>query len=694
MSLRPPLVTFERIKRLLLLVGLAVVLEAADPRPFRAGLGANVLYLLMLFEIVRQWWVWRLEVSVPATWTAQRTRVRWDALRLRWDADTRYRLRRLIGWLGGALAWGWLVDGLTSRCTGAWQCAVLTPILAAENLPEILQFAVYVAITLLQLFILFWSMTKVGSWKQMMPGTVTVAWGDVFGQDAAKELVQEQIALLDDDEKVRAAGGHMPKGLLLHGPPGTGKTLLARAAAAATSKPLILVPPGAFASTFVGINFLKVGSLFRSIRRLSLRWGGVVVFIDELDALGTRGGGIEQSTIRPIEGCAATPPEPSASAELDRLPDLARSLFWRAVAPAVNRVFVGTGVSSGSNMGTLEAFLAAMDGMEEPRGLVNRMAVALGFRPLPAPPYRYLMLGATNRIAAIDPALLRPGRFGRHVKVGFPDAEGREATYSGYLRRVIHDLAPEQVAWVARSHWHGTGAEIEQTVNEAVLASFRTGQEGRIDLRLLTDALIETRYGRFGDPFEAEENRWAVAVHEAGHAVAAHHLRRARMPIWFGTIRGAEHGAGGMVASSPVDDDWHMLRTAMLANIQTSLASRVAERLFFGETSNGHGGDGRSATRAAIELVQRGGSGRRSFFDQETTGDLQLDLAEEGPFASSVEQVLWEAELAVESLLRPRKAQIAVVASLLLGELTVDGERIHEALDAMERVAATAEGWA
>ena len=110
----------------------------------------------------------------------------------------------------------------------------------------------------------------------------------------------EQVDLLEDDLKVAKAGGYMPQGVLLTGPPGTGKTMMAKAAANRSTKPLILIPPGAFASTFIGINFLKVWQLGKYIRKYSKRHGGVIVFFDEIDVLGNRGAGVEGGNSLPV----------------------------------------------------------------------------------------------------------------------------------------------------------------------------------------------------------------------------------------------------------------------------------------------------------------------------------------------------------------------------------------------------------
>jgi len=649
--LRPPRITFERVRLGAIIIGYALLMEYADPRPFSTTATARILYVLLLVEIFRQVWTYRLEVSHDTVERHEEYKASLNTLRKRVSADARFRIRRVTFILAGVYLMGMVVNAMTDRCTSAIQCVLIGPQLVLEAVPLILQIVFVIGISLMQLGAMFYAMVKVGFVKFIYPGTIPETFDDVWGQDTAKAKMLEQVELLETDTKIAEAGGYMPKGVLLWGPPGTGKTLLAKAVANASTKPLILVPPGAFAGTFVGTNFLKVHMLFRYVRKLAVRYSGVIVFIDEIDSLGHRGGEIEQAT--PEEHCTAT------------------------VEP---RQMIMT---NAGQAGTLEAFLSGMDGMHEPRGLVNKILALLGFNPIPPPDYKYMMIGATNRVSAIDPALLRAGRFGRKIRVGRPDFDGRLRTYEGYLAKVSHGLSDDDVEWAARNHYKGTGAEIKDIVNEAVLADFRRGGDGVINLDDLTQAMLNVRFGEGDGTFENADNVWGVAVHEAGHAVAFHHLRRDRMNIWFASIE--QRGqTGGMVAPSPKDDDWKQRASEMEAEIAVSLASRVAELLILTEMSNGHGGDGPHATRVAQNMVMQG----HTFYvedDGTPVGQLSFsaDRAEE-QFHELRESILRKVFADVWNLLVDRQDQITAVAEMLVEKHTVNGRDIHAKLDELE----------
>jgi ATP-dependent Zn protease len=649
MKLRTPQPAFERVKRSLFLVGLAVAMEFADPLPFFKSIGAWFIYLALLFEIVRQFIQFRLEYSNPAVARVEAYKKQWEVKRDRLDPVVRYRIRRFVIIGVAVFLYGQVISLFTDRCEGGFQCALLSLNLIVENIPMIFQVLVGIFFGLLQLALMFVAMTRVGFVKIVPPGTVDVTFDDVYGQDKARDKVREQVSLLDNDDEITEAGGYMPKGVLLTGPPGTGKTMLAKAAANASTKPLILIPPGAFAATFIGINFLKVWQLGRYIRKYSKRYGGVIVFFDEIDVLGHRGGEVEGGSSEPWwnpreEGCLSIDP----------------------VYP-----MVVTGNSGGMNMGTLEAFLSMMDGMEEPRGMVNKILALAGFKPLPPPKIRPFYLGATNRPSAIDPALKRAGRFGREIRVDFPKYDGRLATYQGYLSKVQHDLASDNIEWAARNHYRGTGAEIQDIVNEAVLASFRDPHtsKGVAAFRHLTDAMIAKRFGESDGPFENDANRRSVAIHEAGHALVMHALMRHRSRIWFASIE--QRGkTGGMVAPSPLDDDWKEQHDEMVDRIAVSLASRVAEQKFNGQMSNGHGGDGPAATNAARNLVMLGHGDSIGFYgpDERPKEDWQ----------EQIEAVLEEAYSIALSVIDEYPDELQALADLLYEEGTVIGDEIEK----------------
>lgn len=660
-KLRTPIITFERIRISLGIVCYAIAAEYVDPRPFMPTPLARFLYAALLLEITRQVLTARMETSWAAAVSARSWKDRWERLRRRLPEYARYRVRRFLTIMAGLWSAGFMIDALTQRCEGAFQCILLAPRLAVENLPTALQVALYIAIGMMQLIIMMWSLTKVGFVKVIMPGTIDVSWDDVYGQDAARDKVRQQVELLESSTAVEEAGGYMPKGILLYGPPGTGKTLLAKAAAAASTKPLILVPPGGFASTFVGVNFLKVSSLFRLIRKMGHRYGGVIVFIDEIDSLGTRGHAAEITMHSSYElgmtGCAV-----STAVDLVR-----------------NEVTYVDG--GGGNQGTLQSFLAALEGMDEPRGLVNKILALLGFKPLPPIVSKWLIMGATNRKEAIDPALLRAGRLGRHINVPLPGFTGKHATYKGYLAKVRHTLTDAQVEWAARLHANGTGAEIKDIVNEAVLLTFADDREepGVVRYDDMVRAMTRVKFGEPERPFDTPAAARMVAIHEAGHAVLVHYLLRHRLRIWFATIERFGK-SGGMVVFSPVSEDWVESKTDVEAGAAISLASRVVETLFFGEPTNGHGGDGRAATMTAERMVKYGHT-----YDPVTgSGRIGTLSGDDKGYEALVESVLAKAYKRANDVLSPRKGQIDALAKMMVERGTVPGDEVHALLEEME----------
>ncbi|WP_219470802.1 AAA family ATPase [Nonomuraea rhizosphaerae] len=527
----------------------------------------------------------------------------------RFDDWTRYRISRatkIIFWIALiALVLGAVLD------TNPFLALFAAPALIWKAMPFLIQIVFLFFVVIIQFVGLFWFLSR-GGVETYFPDDIKTRFADVWGQDHVVERVQENIVFLERPGEIEERGGYVPSGLLLWGPPGTGKTLMAEAVAGETGKPYVFVDPGAFTNMFMGIGILKVKTLFRKLRKLALRYGGVIVFFDEADSLGKRGRLAQQGPPGQGGGFSGS----VGCHGLNYMSEETRSvLAFRARREAEepgtrNRFFMGGGMNGSGDPGTLQALLTELSGLKKPRGFFNRLVRRLlGMRPKPPPKYRILVMMATNRPDALDEALLRPGRIDRIYKVGYPSKAGRVRTYQGYFDKVEHQLTEEQVDKLATITPYATGATIKDLVNESLITAIRDGRE----IITWSDVLRAKRLKQLGPPEDVEyieRERHAVAVHEACHAVVAY-VTRFHLEIDIATIeKGADYL--GMVASIKPEDQFTRWKSEYEADIMVSLASLAGERMFFGEdNSSGVSGDLHSATflTALMESYWGMGSG-------------------------------------------------------------------------------------
>jgi ATP-dependent Zn protease len=466
-------------------------------------------------------------------------------------------------------------------------------------MPTLAQLAFAVFFVLIQFLAMFWFLAR-GGIDTYFPDDIRTRFRDVWGQDHVVERIRENLLFLENPDEIEKHGGYVPGGILLWGPPGTGKTLMAEAMAGETGKPFVFVDPGAFNNMFFGVGVLKVKSLFRKLRKLSLRYGGVVVFFDEADSLGNRGIATQSGQFTAHSDSAAVFGESCHGGTY--LSDGATNLIAREAFVA------NTAMGGGGGMGTLQALLTELSGLKKPRGFFNRiLRRALGMRPKLPPKYRILVVMATNLPEALDEALLRPGRIDRMYRVGYPSKAGRVRTYEGYLAKVDHLLSTTEIEKLATITPYATGAKIKDTINEALIMAIR---DGRVAITF-ADVLRAKQLKELGpaeDVEYIERERHAVAVHEASHAVMAYLMRR-HMEIDLATIeKGSDYL--GMVASIPPDDQFTRWKTEYEADILVSLASLAGERMFFaGDNSSGVSGDLESATTVASFMEGHWGMG-------------------------------------------------------------------------------------
>jgi len=573
---------------------------------FSSGTG-RALGILFLLECLRQTHYWFSERSAGYNSFWQESVFgsieRWTHSHFKpW---TRFRVARFIRWALYLFIIGVLVDYFVAEVQSPLQAIVELPRLIVGIMPFAFQLMFGFLFVAVQFLGIFWLLSR-GGMDVILPEEVTTRFDDVWGQDHVLDLIKENIAFLEKPDEIEKKGGYIPGGILLWGPPGTGKTLMAQAIAGETGRPYVFVEPGAFINMFMGIGVLKVKSLYRKLRKLSLRHGGVIVFFDEADALGSRGtqgpptGQFGQVT-RSDLGFTC-----NGFSYLGDLTQRALVEYWNQteLIPAeeapkpgwINRIMMG-GMAGGGGMGTLQALLTEMNGLTKPRGMTNKIRKMFGFRPKPPPKYRILHIMATNMPNALDEAMLRPGRIDRIYKVAYPSKEGRKQTILGYLDKVDHKLTAEQIEHLAVITPYYSGASIKDLVNEALIIAVRAGRDA-IEWPDVWRAKSLKELGPPEDVDYIQRERHAVAVHEASHAVTAHLLGAHRRIDMVSIEKRAS--TLGMVKSMGEEERFTQWRSEFESDIMVSLASLAGERLFFGgDNSSGVSGDLQSASTVA-----------------------------------------------------------------------------------------------
>jgi cell division protease FtsH len=248
----------------------------------------------------------------------------------------------------------------------------------------------------------------------------------------------------------------------------------------------------------------------------------------------------------------------------------------------------GAGLGGGNDEReqTLNQLLVEMDGFETNEGVI--------------------LIAATNRPDVLDPALLRPGRFDRHVVVPNPDLGGREKILRVHMRKV--PLAPDvEPRVIARGTPGFSGADLANLVNEGALLAARRGKRV-VTMVELEDAKDKVMMGAERRSLAmTDEEKKLTAYHEGGHALVALHVEGSD-PIHKATIipRGR---ALGLVMRLPERDQLSITRQKMMADLCVAFGGRIAEELIFGheKVTTGAMSDIEQATRMARAMVTRFG---------------------------------------------------------------------------------------
>ncbi|MCM2359637.1 MAG: ATP-dependent zinc metalloprotease FtsH [Geobacteraceae bacterium] len=357
-----------------------------------------------------------------------------------------------------------------------------------------------------------------------------------------------------------------------------------------------------------------------------------------------------------------------------------RDLFTNAKKAAPSIVFIdeldAVGRSRGAGFGgghdereqTLNQLLSEMDGFD--------------------PHEEVIVLAATNRPDVLDPALLRPGRFDRHVVIDRPDWRDREQILRVHTRKISLDKDVD-LAVIARGTPGMTGADLESLVNEAAILAARENAQA-VTMGHLERAKDKILMGGERKMFISEHEKRITAYHEAGHALVAK-LLPGTDPVHKVTIlpRGM---ALGVTQQLPEDDRYHYPKTYLLNRLCVALGGRAAERLAFDDISTGAQSDLKMVNDLTEKMVCQWGMsekiGAMTFSRGEEHPFLGRKLAEEKTFSEEmawlidqeISAIIKEAEDKAAGLIAANRAKLDALAAALLEEETLDGKRVDEIL--------------
>ena len=358
-----------------------------------------------------------------------------------------------------------------------------------------------------------------------------------------------------------------------------------------------------------------------------------------------------------------------------------RDLFSQAKDHAPCIIFVDELDALGKARG-----LNPVGGHDEREQTLNQMLVEMdGFDPSSG----VIIMAATNRPEILDPALLRPGRFDRHVAIDKPDIRGREAILKIHTKEVTlgEDIDLSKIAAMTPGF---VGADLANLVNEAALVAARRNADAvaMTDFQAAADRIIGglEKKNRAMNPKEKE----IVAYHESGHALVAMSVKHAD-PVNKISIIPRGIAALGYTQQLPTEDRYLMTRDELLDRLQVLLGGRVSEEIIFGDISTGAQNDLQRATDIARSMITEYGMSERlgpmTYTREPRSAHLDLGL---GPrerdysentaqeIDSEVSRLISEAHQGATSILKKRKDFLERLAKVLLEKEVLEGEELKK----------------
>lgn len=424
-------------------------------------------------------------------------------------------------------------------------------------------------IVFLGLFVIFMRMyNKKGEVKEESEESIPkIKFKDIAGNEEAKEEMMFMVDFLKNPKRFSEMGAKLPKGVVFYGPPGTGKTLTAKAIAGEAGVPFFSVSGSDFVEMYVGLGAKRVRTLFKNARKKS----PCIIFIDEIDAVGTKRGSDENS-------------------EKDQ---------------------------------TINALLKELDGFTGSEGVI--------------------VITATNRIEDLDTALIRPGRFDKHIAINLPEQKDRVEILKVHARnkKMASDVNFDELSKLTIGF---SGAGLEALINEATMLAV-TRNHTEVTQEDIDDAyfkLVMKGHKKKNQKDRNNEELELVAWHEAGHALIAKLLMKNEVPKV--SIVASTSGAGGVTFVTPKKMGLYS-KEEIMNQIKMLYGGRIAEYLLLKDEdkiTTGASQDIKQATEKISGMINHFGmSDKFGMIDVSAIGSKE-DVLEE---ATKISKTLYQETL-------------------------------------------------
>lgn len=427
-----------------------------------------------------------------------------------------------------------------------------------------------------------------------------VTFDNIAGNEEAKEDMMYLVNSLKNPEAYDKIGAKLPKGVVLYGPPGTGKTLTAKAIAGEANVPFFSITGSDFIEMYAGLGAKRVRELYTDAKAAA----PAIVFIDEIDAIGTKR---------------------------------------------------GVGTNSGERDQTINALLNELDGFNKSNPVIT--------------------IVATNRVEDLDAALVRPGRFDKHIAINLPDKEDRLRILKVHSanKKLSETVDLKEVSNITIGF---SGAALEALMNEAAILSVNAGLP-KIGKEQIDEAYYKMLIGGHmkKNKHEDLDEIELVAYHEAGHALATKLLTDNNVPKV--TIIPSTTGMGGATLSVPKRTGL-MTKREVLNNIKVLYAGRAAELILKGDEdliTTGASNDIKEATKQINGYFSTYGMSREFGMIEVSNSDKYLN-----------ESIKLSNELYDETvvLLKENKDKLVNVANALIEKETIGEEELDKLIERVD----------